>query len=168
MRYTYCPQCGGKLGTRILGDEGAVPWCEPCARPWFDTFSTCVICAVINEQREVALIRQDGVKAQHLICVAGYMKPGESAEETAAREIAEEIGQTVEQLTYVRSYPMAERSLLMLGFAARVRKRELVLSCEVDEAEWVPFRQALGRIREGSVAWQLVREVIEMNERCEC
>ena len=49
----------------------------------------------------------------------------------------------------------------MLGFHAKVKKNALVLSKEVDDAEWVPFAEALDKIREGSIAWQLVKEVIE-------
>lgn len=161
MHFTYCPHCGSLLGERILGDEGGVPWCETCNIPLFDVFSTCVICAVINREGEVALINEKRYNSDLLVCIAGYMKPGESAEDAAIREIGEEIGQTVERLTFVRSYPMGQRSLLMLGFCAEVDKQPFTLSGEVSAAEWVPFDQALSRIREGSIAWQLVKAVID-------
>ena len=46
MRHTFCPDCGQRLTARALGDEGLVPWCDGCQRPWFDSFSTCIIAAV--------------------------------------------------------------------------------------------------------------------------
>ena len=49
----------------------------------------------------------------------------------------------------------------MLGFHAKVKKADLTLSVEVEDAEWVSFADALSKIREGSIAWQLVKEVIE-------
>lgn len=161
MRFTYCPHCGTKLVKKEIGDEGLVPFCEPCGMPLFDMFSTCVICAVTNECGEVALLKQNYLSDTRYVCVSGFMKIGESAEVCACREIAEEIGQTVEELRFVKSYPYEKKEMLMLGFHAKVKKAELALSVEVDDAEWVPFSEALGKIREGSIAWQLVKEVIE-------
>lgn len=161
MRFTYCPHCGSALIKKEIGDEGLVPFCELCNMPLFDMFSTCVICAVTNEFGEVALLKQTNLSATRYVCVSGFMKIGESAEESAAREIEEEIGQKVDKLHFVRSYPYEKKEMLMLGFHAMVKKADLVLSKEVDDAEWVPFDEALGKIREGSIAWQLVKEVIE-------
>ena len=161
MRFTYCPHCGNKLAKKEIGDEGLVPFCETCHMPLFDMFSTCVICAVTNERNEVALLKQGDISNTRYVCVSGFMKIGESAEESAAREIEEEIGQKVEELCFVRSYPYEKKEMLMLGFHAKVTKAELVLSKEVDDAVWVPYAEALGKIREGSIAWQLVKEVIE-------
>ena len=163
MRFTYCPHCGAKLSKKEIGDEGLVPFCEPCKMPLFDMFSTCVICAVTNECGEIALLKQNTISETRYVCVSGFMKIGESAEESAAREIEEEIGQKVEELTFVRSYPYEKKEMLMLGFHAKVKKADLALSVEVDDAEWVAFSDALAKIREGSIAWQLVKEVIEKN-----
>lgn len=161
MRFTYCPHCGAKLSKKEIGDEGLVPFCEPCKMPLFDMFSTCVICAVTNECGEIALLKQNTISETRYVCVSGFMKIGESAEESAAREIEEEIGQKVEELTFVRSYPYEKKEMLMLGFHAKVKKADLALSVEVDDAEWVAFSDALVKIREGSIAWQLVKEVID-------
>lgn len=49
----------------------------------------------------------------------------------------------------------------MLGYKAVVKKGDFQLSREVDSADWVKFEEALARLREGSIAWQLVKEVIE-------
>lgn len=160
MRFSFCPHCGTRLIQKKIGDEGLVPFCETCSMPLFDMFSTCVICAVTNECGEIVLLRQSYLSETRYVCVSGFMKIGESAEESAVREIEEEIGQTVEELTFVKSYPYEKKEMLMLGFHAKVKKAELVLSSEVDAAEWVAFSDALGKIREGSIAWQLVKEVI--------
>ena len=49
----------------------------------------------------------------------------------------------------------------MLGFRAVAEKADFVLSGEVDAAEWVKLEDAPGLLREGSIAWQLVRAVTE-------
>ena len=82
-------------------------------------------------------------------------------EETVIREIKEEIGQDVEELQYIRSFPYLKKEMLMLGYKASVKKKEFKLSCEVDSVEWVKYEDALSKLREGSIAWQLVKTVIE-------
>lgn len=161
MKFTYCPHCGTKAIKKEIGDEGRIPYCAECETPLWDMFMTSIICTVVNEYNEVALLRQDYVTTTSHVCVAGVMKMGESAEETVIREIKEELGQDVEQLTYIQSYPFEKKEMLMLGFKATVKKKEFVLSKEVDAAEWVSFDEALGKLREGSIAWQLVKKVIE-------
>ena len=54
-----------------------------------------------------------------------------------------------------------QKEMLMLGFKAEVKKADFVYSQEVDSAKWFPFNEALENIREGSIAWQLVKGVIE-------
>lgn len=162
MRYDYCPHCGTKTILKEIGDEGEIPYCEKCQVPLWDGFTTSIICAVVNEQDEIALLRQNYVSTTGYVCVAGVMKLGESAEETVQREVAEELGLTVERLTYIRSYPYDKKEMLMLGFRAEVKKKEFVLSGEVDAAKWFPKNEALEQLREGSIAWQLVKESLKL------
>ncbi len=161
MHFTYCPHCGTKLISKEIGDEGMIPYCENCNIPLWDMFTTSIIAAVVNEYNEVALLRQNYVSTTNYVCVAGIMKIGESAEETVIREIKEEIGQTVNKLEFIHSYPYEKREMLMLGYKAIVRKRDFILSDEVDSAEWVKYEEALSLLREGSIGWQLVKTVIE-------
>lgn len=160
MRFVHCPHCGEKLIPKQIGDEGLIPYCEQCRVPLWDMFTTCVICAVVNEQQEVALLRQ-GYVSTYGVCVAGVMKLGESAEDCAIREIGEELGLAVEKLDFIHSYPYLKKEMLMLGFRAQVKKAPFTLSGEVDSAQWVPLGEALSQMREGSIAWQLVRSVIQ-------
>ena len=107
MHFSYCPYCGSKLIGKEIGDEGVIPYCENCNIPLWDMFTTSIITAVVNEYNEIALLRQNYVSATKYVCVAGIMKMGESAEETVIREVKEEIGQDVESLEFIKSYPNA-------------------------------------------------------------
>ena len=92
MHFTYCSHCGTKLIPKEIGDEGEIPFCINCNIPLWDMFTTCIIAAVVNENGEIALLRQNYVSATKYVCVAGIIKMGESAEETVIREVKEETG----------------------------------------------------------------------------
>lgn len=162
MKFIYCPHCGTKLIEKEIGDEGLVPYCANCRLPLFDMFSTCIIALVVNEYDEVLLLRQDYISDHYYNLVSGYMKPGERAEETAAREIAEETGVTIDRLEFAGTYWFEKKGLLMIGFFARAKKQELKLSGEVDAAKWVPIKDAVDMVHpEGSVSHTLVEEYLK-------
>lgn len=87
MHYKYCPECGTKLIPHPAGDDGDVPYCSNCNRMWFDSFSDCVLVLVYDEFDELALSSQWYLPKQFASFTTGYMKPGETAEEAAAREV---------------------------------------------------------------------------------
>lgn len=158
MRFTHCPDCGQALSARSLGDEGLVPWCESCQRPWFDSFSTCIIAAVMNTKGEV-LLQREIRRPDREVLVAGYIKPGESAEDAARREIAEETGLTVTAMRYVGSWPHMNGEMLMLGFAAQVTGELRSDSSEILSARWCTPEDAVQSLRAGSIAQQVVMAV---------
>lgn len=141
MRYKYCPECGNKLIDKQAGDDGAVPWCESCHKYWFDTFSSVAIVLVANEHGEIALLRQNYLSEKYWTYVSGYMTPGETAEETAYREVREELGIELEDLTYAGTYWFGQREQLMHGFIGIAKKTELRLSSEVGDAQWIPAEE---------------------------
>ena len=165
MRFTYCPHCGSKLTKKEIGDEGLIPYCESCRVPLWDMFTTCIICAVVNEYEEIALLRQNYISSTSYVCVSGIMKLGESAEETVCREVKEEIGLDVETLQFIQSYPYEKKEMLMLGFLATVKKTDFHISGEVDSVEWFPLSTADEKLRPGSIACQLVSRVKEQFEK---
>ena len=108
---------------------------------------------VMGVVRSTYLIDEEGIIKEAFAKV----KPGENAETTAMREVEEEIGVSVERLRMTGTYWFGKKDMLMIGFIAEAKKRELVLSGEVDEAVWVPVSQALKMVHPaGSVSHTLV------------
>lgn len=151
---------------RIIGDEGEVPYCERCKKPLFDMFSTCIIALVVNEKGEAALLRQGYLSHTWCTLVSGYMKPGEKAEEAARREIEEETGLQAEKLTFTGTYWFDKKDMLMIGFIAKCRKKDFVLSREVDGAFWVPAEQAVDLVHPGkSISRLLLDAYLEQKRK---
>lgn len=142
MHFEYCPRCGQKLKGRPAGDDGLVPFCDVCNQYWFDSFPSCVIILVANEFNEIALLRQSYLSDKYCSFVAGYITPGETAENTAIREVREEIGVELESLKFGGTVWFKKRGQLMIGFIGKAQKQELTLSSEVDSARWVKAEEA--------------------------
>lgn len=144
MKFTYCPDCGAKLSARELGDEGMVPWCDRCEKPWFDMFPAAVISLVYDDSGRILLLRQGYISTEWCNLVSGYIQPGENAETTARREILEETGLEVDSLRLHLTRWFPKKQMLMIGFLAHaVPGQKLSLSSEVDSAQWVPADSAL-------------------------
>lgn len=161
MDFTFCPRCGEKLRPKLCGDEGEVPYCESCKRPFFPFSYPCVICLCISEDgSEIALIKQ-GYVSENYVNVAGYVKQGETPEVTAVREVKEEIGLDAISVGYVGSWYHAKSDNLMLGFECKVKKGELTLSSEVDEADWFPLESARNLLRRDSIGMSLLEKCLD-------
>lgn len=157
MKFTYCPECGGKLITKPIGDEGEIPYCGKCERPWFSFSYPCVICLLTDGER-YALIRQTYGK-QNYVCVAGFIKEGETAEQTAVREIREETGLEARKIRYIGSWYYPKHDNLMLGFVCHVDHAEFHLSRnEVSSAGWFDSAAARELLRESSLAGKLLEK----------
>ena len=157
MHFTFCPHCGARLGSVPFGDDGRVPWCKACHKPFFDIFPVVAITMVVNEEEEVALLKPKYMSEQYYNFVSGYVQPGEAAELCAAREVQEEIGVQARDVHFVCSYWESEQQMLLLGFVARATKGSFTLSEEINAAKWVPVAQALDLVYpEGNITHTLL------------
>ena len=69
--------------------------------------------------------------------LAGFVEPGESLEAAVARELHEEAGIAVADVTYVASQPWPFPSSLMVGCHARALADQLTIdTTELDDARW--------------------------------
>ena len=152
MRFKFCPECGKKLIEKEIGEEELVPYCESCKRPFFDCFGQCVIVTVINEYNEILLLRQNYISRENWVLISGFIKNGDTAEETAIREVMEETGQKSTELNYISSYYYEKHDLLMLGFFMKVQKRAFKNSNEVDDLKWFAIEKVKTKLRKGSIA----------------
>jgi NAD+ diphosphatase len=75
-------------------------------------------------------------------CLAGFVEPGESAEASVSREVAEEVGVTLESLHYEGSQSWPFPGSLMLGYTAVAdRSQPIVVDPEeIAEARWFTRR----------------------------
>lgn len=157
MKFTYCPDCGSKLGAVEAGDDGLVPYCNKCEKIWFDMFPSCSIILIYNEYDEIALSHQSYISDKYATFTAGYITAGETAEECAYREAEEELGIKLQSLEGIGTYWFGAKGILMHCFVAFAKKQDFTLSPEVDSAEWMPSEKVADCIfpeSPGNAAWK--------------
>jgi NAD+ diphosphatase len=76
--------------------------------------------------------------ARRYSCLAGFVEPGEPAEATVAREVDEEVGVTVRDVSYVASQAWPFPGSLMLGYLAVADPHQPVRvdADEITDARW--------------------------------
>jgi len=134
-RHKFCGVCGHP--TRAV-DGGHRRLCtnEACKTEQFPRSDPAVI-MLIEHDDKCLLARGARFPANFVSVLAGFVEPGESLEDTVAREVFEECGVRVTDIAYASSQPWPFPSSLMLGFRARALSPELTLDPnEILEAAW--------------------------------
>ena len=144
--FNYCAQCGKPLTYKSIGDEGEQKYCPHCNKFYFDNPACCVLVTIINEKKQTLLLKQNHISTKNYTLCSGYLKEGDTLEDTVKREVLEETGQCVTYCKYVQSYYFAPKNLIMAGFIAYVNAREFGKSNEVDALKWVDLNTAVTMI----------------------
>ncbi len=131
-RHRFCGVCGGAVA---LSRGGWLGTCGQCAAEHYPRTDPAVIVAVSDGER-LLLGRQSAWPARRYSVLAGFVEPGESLEQTVAREVMEEAGVRVRSCRYMGSQPWPFPGALMLGFIADAEPDEPRVSEELEEARW--------------------------------
>lgn len=131
--HQYCGTCGKP--TELAASERSRV-CPDCEIPHFPRLSPAMIVAV-ERGKEILLARSPHFPAGIYSVLAGFVEPGESAEEAVAREVMEETGIRVKDIQYFGSQPWPHPNSLMLGFRASYAGGEIKLEDpEIEDARW--------------------------------
>jgi NAD+ diphosphatase len=132
-RTRFCGACGKPTKPK---EGGHVRECESCDAKHFPRTDPAVMALVYKGDRCV-LTRQPGWPKGFYAAVAGFVEPGESTEDATVREVKEELGLDVTNLSYFRSQPWPFPASLMVGFFAEATGDELVVDHgELEDARW--------------------------------
>lgn len=161
----YCPICATKLILKPCADEGEVSYCETCQNFHFELFPTCVLVVLFSpDKKKICLLKQSYVHQDYLVLIAGFVKRGETLEQTVCREVKEETGIDVGTLFYISSFYHEKSGALMAGFSAVAQSDKLVVtSREVDSAKWVEIPDALSMMKPGSLGHKLLRKILKFD-----
>jgi NAD+ diphosphatase len=134
----FCGACGA-VTESIWGGHQRVCGNKACGRLHFPKIEPAVIMTVQTEREpeRILLARHRGSSAGRYSALAGFVEVGESLEDAVRREVAEETGVQVGEVSYVASQAWPFPSGLMIGFRATAITEDITVDGEeLVEARW--------------------------------
>jgi NAD+ diphosphatase len=131
----HCPRCGAVTEPAAAGHTRR---CVADGTEHFPRSDPAVIMLVTDPDDRGLLARNAQWPERRVSILAGFVEPGESAEQAVAREVFEETGLAVDRVRYVGSQPWPMPHSLMLGFRAHAAGGQQIKvdAHEIAEARW--------------------------------
>lgn len=143
----FCGRCGQGLEL-IRG--GFVARCATCNIEHYPRTDPAIIVAVSDGER-LLLGRQASWPEKRWSVLAGFLEPGESLEQTVAREVMEEAGVRIRETRYLASQPWPFPAALMLGFEADADPQPVTVGAELQDARWFSAAEIRAQIAAGEM-----------------
>jgi NAD+ diphosphatase len=137
--HRFCPRCGAE--TSVI-KAGHVRVCPVDGSEHFPRTDPAVIMLITDEvdgagADRALLGRQPIWPEGRFSTLAGFVEPGESLIDAVRREVMEEAGVVVGDVTYAGSQPWPFPSSLMLGFFGSAKTTDITVDGdELEEARW--------------------------------
>lgn len=148
----FCSRCGGSL---VSGSAGWTASCEGCGQTEYPRMDPAMIVAVVDDRDRLLLVHNIEWVDKRMSLPAGYVDAGEIPERTVVREIREEVGLEVENITYLGSQPWPRPRSLMLAYRATLSERgqrePLPDGIEVDQARFFTREELARAVSNGHV-----------------
>lgn len=111
----FCHCCAAPL--RPHAEEEVARQCSGCGHVHYPPVSPCVI-MLVTRGNQCLLAHAAKFAPGRYSTLAGFIEPGETAEQAVAREVREEVGIEVTNIRYFKSQSWPFPHSLMLGFFA--------------------------------------------------
>jgi NAD+ diphosphatase len=133
-RHGFCSVCGAR--TKIV-EAGWKRQCEDCGAEHFPRVDPVAIMLVVRGDK-CLLGRQKAWRPGAWSCLAGFIEPGETIEQGAAREVLEEAGvRCSAPARYLFCQPWPFPSSLMIGLILEADGDEITVDpAELETARW--------------------------------
>jgi NADH pyrophosphatase NudC (nudix superfamily) len=162
--HTRCPLDGTPT---VPAPGGHSTICPKDGSEHFPRTDPAVIMLVTDPDDRCLLARNVAWPRRRVSILAGFVDPGESAEQAVVREVAEETGIKVNDVRYLGSQPWPMPRSLMLGYRAEASAgQEIAVDHdELAEAHWFSRDELLAAIKAREIALppsvSIARHIIE-------
>ena len=144
-RHGFCSVCGNETSVKRGGQKRECTKCEAEHFPRVDP----VIIMVVHDQDYCLLGQSRGRLAatNRYSALAGFVDQAETIEEAVAREVMEEAGIRVKNVTYHSSQPWPFPSSLMIGCHAQADTTEIFMDTEeMTDVKWFSRQEVLAAL----------------------
>ena len=109
----FCPSCG----TKTVMQTTISKQCPNCKYEIYPVVSPAIL-VLIRKGDAILLVHARNFRGSFYGLVAGFLETGETLEECVRREVMEETGLEINNITYLGNQPWPYPSNLMVGFIA--------------------------------------------------
>lgn len=109
----FCPSCG----TKTVMQTTISKQCPNCKYEIYPVVSPAIL-VLIRKGDAILLVHARNFRGSFYGLVAGFLETGETLEECVRREVVEETGLEINNITYFGNQPWPYPSNLMVGFIA--------------------------------------------------
>lgn len=140
--HKFCGRCG--LET-VFKEQNFQRECYACKLSFFPRISPSII-VLIHKENEILMARSPHFAPGVYGLIAGFIEVGETAEEAVCREVMEEVGIQVKNISYFGSQPWPFPDTLMLAFTAEYNSGDIHIdNKEIEAAGWYRYDGLPGR-----------------------
>jgi NAD+ diphosphatase len=155
--HRFCGRCGSRTELHHV-DRATV--CSSCEALYYPRLSPCVI-GIIEQGDRCLLARHARSRSGRYSALAGFIEPGETAEQALAREVKEEVGLEITNIRYCTSQPWPFPGQLMLGFHADYAGGKIeVDGVEIEDAAWFHAAELPPGPPPGTISGQLIQDFV--------
>ena len=131
--HRFCGACGTPT-VHVAGER--CMRCPACSHMAYPRISPAMM-VLIKRGDAVLLARHNNSPSHFFTALAGFLEAGESIEDAVHREVFEEVGLKVRDVTYFGSQPWPFPHSLMIAFTAEYVSGDIVVDAsEIAEAQW--------------------------------
>jgi NAD+ diphosphatase len=136
--HQYCGRCGTPT---VPKPDERVRACPSCKLSVYPRVAPAVM-ALVRRRDEILLGRGPHFPAGMYSALAGFVEPGETLEQCVKREVAEEVGVEVANLSYFASQPWPFPHSMMIAFVCDWVSGEICPQAgEIEDAKWFKVLQ---------------------------
>lgn len=134
LSHGFCARCGAASNITQAGWQRVCPACNTSHFPRTDP----VVIMLITLGNSVLMGRSPGWPEGMYSLLAGFVEPGETLEAAVRREVFEESGVEVGQVSYLASQPWPFPASLMFGCQGVAVSHKITIDpVEIEDAMWV-------------------------------
>ena len=134
--------------------------CPSCGNIIYPRVVPAVIVGILDKENEkIILTKYNGRVTTNYALVAGFTEIGETFEETVAREVKEEVGLKVKNITYYKSQPWGVADDILAGFFCEV-DGDRTITRDADElslAQWMSREEVVLQLDDLSLTNEMMR-----------
>jgi NAD+ diphosphatase len=148
--HPHCARCGAATD---MDAAGHIRRCPVCQTEHFPRTDPAVIVLVFDDDDRALLGHDPRWPDRRYSTLAGFVEPGESLERAVQREVMEEVGVAVTDVSYLGSQPWPFPASLMVGFKARCQDPSTlrVDGDEISDAAWFTRTELEAAVAAGEV-----------------